>query len=631
MRGGGGGGGGMGGGMSMGRQSSVRPGQTAEQIFGDAFDGQVVKRFIAFVYPYRKLIAMTMVAVLIFSATTLAFPLLVKYAIDRGLQGAGNKEQLGVAVAALFGAVLLNYLSNFLQEIIVVRLSMRVLFDLRRSMYLHLQRVSMSFMDKTEIGRLMARLQGDVAALQEFLETAVFAIGDLLTLVGIICVLLILDPMLGALTLIVIPALFLVRIVWLPRAKRAFLRARELLSEVNGALNENVNGVKIVQGMVRERINFEMFDEKATEALKSQQRAALFGQSLLPVVDTLTGVAMAIVVIVGGSLVLDSALEVGVMVAFMLYVQRFFDPIRSLTMHYTTMQRAMASGQRIFEVLDVPVDIRDKGDAIDLKDTDGAIEFRNVTFGYFPDQPILNNVSFRVEPGETVALVGPTGSGKTSTTALIHRFYETWEGQVMVGGHDVRDVTQESLGRQVSMVLQDPYLFTGSVYENIRYRKLEATREDIVAAARAVGAHEFIMRLPDGYETMLEQRGGNLSIGQRQLVSFARAIVADSKILVLDEATANIDSYTEMLIQQALARLLEGQTGVVIAHRLATIRNADRIIVLQDGRIIETGTHDELLEHGGLYSRLYSLNYASFDDMPDELILEVTQAYRIMT
>jgi ATP-binding cassette subfamily B protein len=335
---------------------------------------------------------------------------------------------------------------------------------------------------------------------------------------------------------------------------------------------------------------------------------------------------MAIIVIMGGFFVLGGTIEIGVMVAFVLFVQRFFDPIRSLTMHYNVLQRAMASGERIFEVIDVPVDIKDKSNAIVLDDVDGSIEFENVTFGYFPDQPILKDINFKVNPGETVALVGPTGSGKTSTTSLVHRFYDVWEGSVKVGGHDVRDVTQDSLSRQVAMVLQEPFLFSGTVFENIRYAKDDVTREGVIEAARAVGAHEFIMKLPHGYETELEQRGGNLSLGQRQLISFARAIVADAKILILDEATASIDSYTEMLIQQALHRLMEGRTGMVIAHRLATIRSADRIIVLQDGQIVETGNHDELMELGGLYARLYSMNYASFDDIPDELIQQATQA-----
>ena len=255
-----------------------------------------------------------------------------------------------------------------------------------------------------------------------------------------------------------------------------------------------------------------------------------------------------------------------------------------------------------------------------LKDIDGSVEFKNVTFGYNEGQPVLQDVSFKVNPGETVALVGPTGSGKSTTMSLTHRFYDVWDGSVLVGGHDVRDVTQESLGHNIAMVLQEPYLFSGTILENIKYRREDATREEVVEAARAVGAHEFIMKLPDGYDTDLEQRGGNLSLGQRQLISFARAIVADAKILVLDEATANIDSYTEMLIQQALARLLQDRTGMVIAHRLATIRGADRIVVLQDGKIIEEGNHDELMELGGLYARLYSMNYASFDDIPDELI-----------
>jgi ATP-binding cassette subfamily B protein len=497
---------------------------------------------------------------------------------------------------------------------------------MRRAMYAHLQRISLSFMDKTEIGKLMSRLQGDVAALQEFLQTAVFAIGDFVLLIGIIGAMVWLDWRLGLMTLAVVPTLFIVRIIWLPHARRSFLRARITSSIVSGALAENINGVRAVQGMSREYVNYDLFDIRASDNLKAANKASKYGVMMLPIVDTLTGAAMAIIVIMGGFFVLGGSMEVGVMVAFVLFVQRFFDPIRSLTMHYNVLQRAMASGERIFEVIDVPVDIADKPNAIDPEEIDGSIKFENVTFGYFPDQPILKNINFEVKPGETVALVGPTGSGKTSTTALLHRFYDIWEGSVKVGGHDVRDVTQNSLGRHVSMVLQEPFLFSGNIFENIKYNKDSATREDVITAAQAVGAHEFIMKLPEGYETELEQRGGNLSLGQRQLISFARAIVADAKILVLDEATASIDSYTEMLIQQALARLMEGRTGMVIAHRLATIRGADRIIVFQDGEIIEQGNHDELMAMGGLYSRLYSMNYASFDDIPDELIAEATRA-----
>ena len=318
---------------------------------------------------------------------------------------------------------------------------------------------------------------------------------------------------------------------------------------------------------------------------------------------------------------LNKSIDVGVMVAFLFYIQRFFDPIRSLTMQYSVLQRAMASGQRITEVLDVPVDIQDKPGATPLpKDMDGSVEFKNVTFGYRKNQPVLKNVSFKVKPGETVALVGPTGSGKTSSMALIHRFYDVWDGEVLVGGRDVRDVTQDSLGEGIAMVLQEPFLFTGTVLENIRYNKKDAPFDDVVKAAQAVGAHEFIMDLPEGYDTKLEQRGGNLSLGQRQLLSFARALVADAKILVLDEATASIDSYTEQQIQKALAVLLKGRTGLVIAHRLATIRNADRILVLQNGVLLESGNHDELMKLGGLYAKLYNMNYASFDDIPEDLI-----------
>ena len=587
-----------------------------EEMFGAAFDGIVVRRFWEFVRPYQRMLWIGIAGVLVFTLTQVAIPLLIRYAIDDALLGGAQAiALLHQIIIAFFVVLVINYAANVVQEMIVGRIAGHLLFDLRRAMYNHLQYVSLSFMDKTEAGRLMSRLQGDVNALQEFLETSIFAIGDLVLLFGIVAILLWLDTRLGLLTLSVVPVLLLVRIIWLPYAREAFLDARETHSTVNGALAENVHGVRTIQELGRESVNFNLFTEKAEDNLRANLRASKYSNIMVPIVDTLTGLAMAIVVIVGGRMVLSDGLELGVMVAFIFYVQRFFDPIRSLTIQYSIMQRAMAAGQRIFEVLDVPITVQDKPDAKPIHRDDRSIHFDNVSFAYEADRPVLRNVSFDVAAGETVALVGPTGSGKSTITSLAHRFYDVDEGAIRIGENDVRDVLQDSLGRHIAVVLQDPYLFTGTVFDNIRYNSKTADRGAVEQAARAVGAHDFIVKLPLGYRTELEQRGSNLSLGQRQLISFARALVADTPILVLDEATANIDSYTEHQIQKALQRLLEGRTAIVIAHRLATIRNADRVLVLRDGGIIERGTHDELVTLGGLYAKLYQMSYASFDDV----------------
>ncbi len=588
-----------------------------EEIFGRAFDGRIVQRIWQFVRPYKLQMLIAVAAVLTFTLTQLAIPLIIRHAIDLGMAPGADPGILRRSFIAFAAVILVNYAASYVQESVVGKAAENVLFDMRRAMFGHLQRVSLGFMDKTEVGRLMSRLQGDVNSMQEFLETSVLSVGDITLLFGIVGVMLWLDWRLGMLTLSVMPVLFIVRLIWLPRARDAFMAAHEANSMTNGALAEGINGVRAVQSMDRSRVNFMLYDDKARANLAAHLTAARYAQVMVPIVDTLTGLAMAVVIVVGGGRVLGQQLDVGVMVAFLFYIQRFFDPIRSLTMQYSVMQRAMASGHRITEVLDVAVGVEDRPGAVALGgDMDGSVEFRHVTFGYDPAHPVLKDVNFRVAPGETVALVGPTGSGKSSCMALAHRFYDVQRGEVLVGGHDVRDVTQDSLGRQIAMVLQEPFLFTGTVFENIRYHKEEATREEVIAAAEAVGAHQFITRLPQGYDTELGQRGGSLSLGQRQLVSFARALVADARILVLDEATASVDSYTEMLIQKALVRLLEGRTGLVIAHRLATIRGADRIVVLQDGEVLETGNHAELIAANGLYARLYSLNYASFDDLP---------------
>ncbi len=587
-----------------------------EEIFM-SFDTRIVRRFSTFLKPHPWSLIGALLAAIISSFASVLIPVMIGQVVTAATSGTNRLHRVDMVILGLIVVVIVFTITQLVSQWLSTKLAQKVIFDVRRAMFEHFQTIALSFMDKTHVGRIMSRLQGDVNALQDFLESTTSTIGDFVMLIGIVIYMLVLNWKLGLLTLMVLPALIAIRAVWLPYSKITFRRARDASSIANGALAENINGIRTVQETRREGMNFELYEEKARDNMKAQVDSAFLAGLMSPTVSILTGVAMAVIIVVGGEEVLKGELQVGAMVAYVILVQRFFEPVRMLSMQYTALQRAMAAGYRIFEVLDVTVSIKDKPDAIALTGEDSTIEFDHVTFGYNPDRPVLKDVSLKVKPRHVVALVGPTGSGKTSIISLVRRFYEVGEGRVLVGGHDVRDVTLQSLGKTIGMVLQEPFLFTGTIEENIRYAS-NATHDEVVAAATAVRAHDFIMRLPKGYDTPLGQRGGNISLGQRQLLSFARALVINPQILILDEATANIDSFTELEIQRALKALFAGRTCLVIAHRLATVRDADEIIVLQQGRIVEQGPHDALMAKGGLYANLYASSHGSFDDLPGE-------------
>ena len=594
------------------RASATDRGTLDEDVFGRVYDHRVITRFISYLLPYKRLVVASTVAMLAFTASHVAVPWIIKIGIDDHIR-VGDFSGLTWVVALFLGNAVLAWGSNLAMELSLVRAGQSVLYRLRRDMFAHLQRHSVSFYDKTEVGRLMSRVQGDVYQIQQFLEVAVVTLGDLLTLAGIVVVLMFMDLKLGLISMSVLPVLILIMAAWQPYAIKSFIRVRRAISIVNGALNENITGVRVVQSMNRQRRNLEVFDGKNRENFNASLFASRFSAGLLPPLDILTALSIGLAVFFGTRLVSAEVLEVGSVIAFVMYIQRFFDPIRSLTMQYTQLQRAMASGVRIFELLDTKPELVDAPGAKELPRLRGDIELRDVSYSYVPGQDVLKDVSLHVYPGETVAIVGPTGAGKTTLVSLIARLYDVPRdrGTILVDGHDIRDVTRKSLVRQMSMVLQEPFLFSGTVRENIKYSHMEATDEEMVEAAKAVGAHDFVVRLEDGYDSYLHERGVNLSVGQRQLLSFARAIVVDPRILILDEATASIDSYTEMLIQRALQRLLRGRTAIVIAHRLSTIRGADKIVVLDHGEVVEVGTHKELMGRAGLYAHLYQMNFAA--------------------
>src|SRR5215471_3329335 len=593
MRGGGGGGGGM-----LGGWRGTNPGGinaptthnlTVETVVGRAYDNTVVRRLLTYIGLYKKDALISLGAVLVYTAANVGIPLVIMFGLNWGINS-GAVWRLHVVGLAFLAVTLLHFGANYLQSVSIAKVGQGILYSVRTQLFNHLQSLSPAFFHRTSVGRIMSRSQSDVLQLQETFELLVTTLADFLSLGGIIVAMLMTDWQLALISLSIIPPLFFVLAYWQRFARHSFMRIRRAIAMVNGEYNQNITGVRVVQSLNRQQENLQYFNELNHELLAANLEASRFSGALQPIVECLTGIGMGFgVILVGGMLLQRGQVAWGVLVAFALWVQRFFEPVRQLTMQYSQLQRAMAAGVRIFELLDVRPDVQDAPGAPEMPPIKGEITFEEVSFHYVPGVDVLQEINLHIRPGETVALVGATGAGKSTLATLLHRFADVTQGRITIDGCDIRDVRRQSLVRQMSMVLQEPYLFSGTIKENIQYVHTDAGDEEVVAAAKAVGAHDFIMTLAQGYDTPLAERGGNLSVGQRQLLSFARAIVGNPRILILDEATANIDTHTEILIQNALQRILQGRTSIVIAHRLSTIRNADKIVVLEHGHIAEMG------------------------------------------
>ncbi len=575
--------------------------------------GATARRLVGEMAPYRGRILIGFGFIVVGAVAQAAGPFLIGRAIDHAILR-GDRPGLTRIMLVLLAVYAVGTLASRGQVWQVGAIGQHVLASLRARLFDRFQRLPLGFYDRRPVGDLMSRVINDVDTLNQLLSQGlVQLLGSLFSLIGILIAMLALDLPLALVSFLIIPIMLLVTSTFARRARKAFRTTRETVGDVTAELQEEITGVREAQAFNRTEENIARFRKRNAANRNANVQAVAITSAFSPTIDVLSTLATALVIGFGGYLVFHGSLTVGVLAAFLIYVQQFFRPIQLASQVYTQLQAALAGSERIYAILDEEPEAADPPGTPVLGHVAGAIAFENVTFAYNPDQPVLHDVSFQIAAGQTVALVGQTGAGKTTIANLIPRFYDVTRGAVLVDGQDVRAVTRASLRRQIAIVLQEPFLFSGTVAENIRYGNLSATREQIEDAARAVDAHGFIAALPDGYETVLGAGGGTLSQGQRQLLAFARAILAEPRILILDEATSNIDTRTEATIQRALGTLLAGRTSIVIAHRLSTIRSADLILVVEGGEIVERGTHDELLRQNGRYA---DLSRRQFRDIP---------------
>lgn len=588
----------------------------ADEVQGKPYDRTLMRRILSYLRPYRKLVAFSILLIVFVSAFQLAPPYLVKVAIDRYLDPT-NPLEIGerygglIVIVAVFAAVLvLGFIVSYLQVYVMSFVGQRVMFDLRMQIFSHLQKMEVSYFDKNPVGRLMTRLTNDVEVLNETFTSGVVAIFlDVFTLLGIVAVLCYLNLRLALISFLLLPFLFVCALVFRAKVRESYRRVRKRIAAINTFMQENITGISVVQIFNRQQKQLEKFTRLNKKIYDAHIQSIMAYAVFFPTIEILSSIAIALILWFGGRNVLEGTITFGALVAFIQYAQRFYRPISDLSEKYNILQSAMASSERIFALLDTKPRILDPHRPSAIPSVPGEVVFEHVSFSYGPDKEVLHDVDFRVAPGEKVAIVGYTGAGKTTIINLLSRFYDVDKGRILIDGTDIRRIKLSDLRGYIATVLQDVFLFSGDIAHNIMLGNDAIDETKMMEISRYINAAKFIERLPAGYAEKVGERGKTLSVGERQLLSFARALVYEPKILVLDEATSSVDTETEFLIQDAMKKFMSGRTSIVIAHRLSTIRFVDRIIVLHHGRIVEEGTHVDLLASGGIYSKLYDLQY----------------------